>query len=173
MNLLDVEISTSRLLLKPISMEYKEAIFSEFTEEITSYTYPQPAKTIAETETFIQESLQGLQAGTNLQLVILLKQTQEFLGCAGLHNLDKQPELGIWLKKLAHGNRYGREAIAGIKQWAVKNINCDYLTYPVDKQNIASRKIPESLGGTIVRVNDKQNLAGNTLHLLEYQIPNR
>jgi hypothetical protein len=32
MDLLNVEISTARLLLKPISMKYREENFSEFTE---------------------------------------------------------------------------------------------------------------------------------------------
>jgi hypothetical protein len=41
MNLLNVEISTTCLLLKPISLKYREEIFSEFTEEITTYSTSQ------------------------------------------------------------------------------------------------------------------------------------
>ncbi|HAJ62909.1 MAG TPA: N-acetyltransferase [Cyanobacteria bacterium UBA8543] len=173
MNLSHVEISTNRLIIKPITMEYKENIFSEFTEEITTYTYPRSAKTIAETELFINESIKGLKNGTNLQLIILAKKEQEFLGCAGLHNLDKQPELGIWLKKNAHGNNYGLEAITAIKQWADKNIDCEYFIYPVDRRNIASRKIPEALGGEVIKTYEKVNLSGNVLHILEYRIKRR
>jgi RimJ/RimL family protein N-acetyltransferase len=173
MNLLDVEISTPRLLLKPISMDYKEVIFSEFTEEITSYTYPRSAEHIVETETFIKQSLEGLKKGTNLEVVILAKDSQEFLGCAGLHALNKEPTLGIWLKKSAQGNRYGLETITALKEWADENLDYEYLIYPVDKRNIASRKIPESLGGQIVKEYEKLNLSGNILHIVEYWIFHR
>ena len=170
MNLNHVEISTNRLLLKPIALEYKEEIFSKFTQEISTYTYPMPAKTIADTESFINESIKGLKNGTNLQLIVLAKKSHEFLGCAGLHNLNKQPELGIWLKKAAHGNKYGLEAITAIKQWADKNLDCEYFIYPVDQRNIASRKIPEALRGELIRNYDKVNQSGNVLHVLEYRI---
>lgn len=104
MELLNVEIVTNRLSLKPISMNYKEDIFLEFTEEIATYMYPRSAKDISETESFISDSVVGLKNRDNLQLVILKKDSQEFLGCAGLHNIDrKAPEIGIWLKKSAQG----------------------------------------------------------------------
>ncbi|WP_322505913.1 hypothetical protein [Chroococcidiopsis cubana] len=40
MDLLSTEILTNRLRLKPVSMAYKEEIFSEFTEDITKYMCP-------------------------------------------------------------------------------------------------------------------------------------
>ncbi|MBD0266374.1 MAG: GNAT family N-acetyltransferase [Tolypothrix sp. Co-bin9] len=128
-----------------------EEIFSEFTEEITLYTYPRAAKVISETELFIKKSLEELENGISLQLVVLAKDSLEFLGCASLHNLAKKPQLGIWLKKAVHGNKYGLETITAIKDWADENLDYDYLFYPVDKANIASRKIAEALGGTVWR----------------------
>jgi RimJ/RimL family protein N-acetyltransferase len=152
-------------------MKYKENIFLEFTEEITTYTYPRPAKEISETEHFIQESLRKLENNVDLQLVILKKESQEFLGCAGLHRINrKAPELGIWLKKQAHGNKYGLETITAIKYWADANLDYKYLRYPVDRLNIASRKIPEALGGKIAKEYDKINMSGKTLQVLEYRI---
>jgi [ribosomal protein S5]-alanine N-acetyltransferase len=170
MNLLTVEITTSRLFLIPITMEYKDEIFLEFTEEITTYMYPSPAQTIAETEAFIYNSIQQLEAGNNLQVVILAKDSKEFLGCAGLHNLAQEPQLGIWLKKSAHGHKYGLEAIIALKEWADKNLDYDYLIYPVDKNNIPSRKIPEALGGKVVQEYEKVTKTGKILYALEYRI---
>ncbi|HCF27600.1 MAG TPA: N-acetyltransferase, partial [Cyanobacteria bacterium UBA11049] len=71
MNLLKVEISTNRLLLKPISLEYKEEIFSEFTEEITVYMYPRPPQDISETELFINQSIIEVGNGGALIFIIL------------------------------------------------------------------------------------------------------
>ena len=171
MNLLSVEILTNRLRLKPISMAYKEEIFSEFTEEITTYVRSRPPQHIAEIEAFIENAIVDLEKGSDLILAILKKDSQEFLGCAGLHGmLGKTPEFGIWLKKTAHGRKYGLEAIRGIKNWAEQNLDYEYFLYPVDRANIASRKIPETLGGKVVREYEHKKTNGNILYLLEYRI---
>lgn len=169
--LLNERIESDRLLLVPISMKYKEEIFKEFSDEIVVYMYPAPAKNISETEEFIKSSLKGLGAGSNLQIVILDKNSEEFLGCAGLHHVDtKTPEMGVWLKKSAHGNGYGKEAMAAIKKWADENVDYEYIIYPAADKNIASRKIPESLGGKIAREYDSRGMSGNAYHCLEYRI---
>lgn len=170
MNLLTIEITTPRLLLLPIFLDYKDEIFSEFTEEITTYMYSCPTQTIAETEAFIQNSIKKLEHGINLQIVILAKDSKKFLGCAGLHNLDKVPELGIWLKKSAHGNKYGLEAITVLKEWADQNLDYEYLLYLVDRNNIASRKIPEALGGKVIQEYEEISMSGNVLQTVEYRI---
>lgn len=170
-NLINERIESKRLLLVPMAMEYKEEIFKEFTSEITNYMYPAPAKDIAETECFIADSLRGLNKNTNLQLVILDKDSQEFFGCAGLHHVDrKTPEMGVWLKKSAHGKGYGKEAMTAIKKWADESLDYEYLLYPVADKNIASRKIPEILGGKIEREYDEEGVGGNKFHSLEYRI---
>lgn len=171
MNLLNVELIANRLVMKPISMKYKQDIFSEFTEEVTTYMYPRSPSDISETEAFINESIIVNGNGSELRLVVLKKESQEFLGCAGIHGITgKKPELGIWLKQAAQGNKYGLEVITALKKWADENLNYECLIYPVDRRNIASRKIPEALGGIIFTEYDKKNLSGNILHILEYRI---
>lgn len=169
--LLDIEIISDRLLLKSISLAYKKPIFENFTEEITTYTYPRPAKNIAETVSFIKNSLAGMKNEHELVLVILKQDSQEFLGCAGIHRINsKQPEFGIWLKKTAHGNGYGLEAVVTMKKWCEERLDCEYFTYPVDEENYPSRRIPEKLGGEITRNYQKKNLSGRVLNLVEYRI---
>lgn len=133
--------------------------------------FPKPAKDISETEEFINSSLPGMKDGTNMQLVMTLKDTNEFLGLVGLHGVNSEtPVLGIWLKKSAHGKGYGKEAITAIYQWAKENIEFKYLKYSVDKDNIPSIKIPESLGGIVGKEKTMVVPCGNTLNLLEYWI---
>lgn len=171
MNLLNTSISTNRLLLQATSMKYKEEIFKEFTEGITTYMYPRPPKEVSGTETFINETIARIKNNQDLVVTIVKQESQEFLGCAGIHKIDKtNPELGIWLKKTAHGNKYGLEAISALKYWADTNLNYEYCSYPVDRSNIASRKIPEALGGKVSREFEKINMSGNILHMLEYRI---
>lgn len=169
----NTRIESDRLILVPISLDHGDVIFQEFTAEITTYMYPTPPKTPRDTEEFIESSQKKIEAGSDLVMAILNKKTQEFLGCVGLHKLDrdtKDPELGIWVKKIAHGNAYGREAVTAVKKWADENTNYEYIHYPVSKLNIPSRKIVESLGGKVVRELTKENQRGTILDEVEYLI---
>lgn len=169
--ILDIEIETTRLLLVPISMNYRDNIFAEFTDKIATYMFPQPTGRIEDTEEFIMNSIKEMQAGQNLQLVVLDKINNEFLGCAGMHHIDRSiPEMGIWIKQSAHGNKYGQEAIKAIKNWADLNLSYQYIKYPVAVKNVASRKIAERLGGKLVREFVGENCLGVKMNEVEYHI---
>ena len=174
MNTSNIIIETENLYLKSATLDYKEDIFREFTSEVTVYMSPKPPDKIEETIEFIETAMKANAEGTNLQTVVIHKQSKEFLGNAGLHHIDtKTPELGIWIKKSAHGHSYGKEAIVALKEWADKNLQYEYLSYPVAEDNRASRKIPEFLGGQTAREYDDINMSGKKLHLLEYRIYHR
>jgi len=174
-----ITIETERLLLVPITLQYTEEIFKEFTSEITSYMFPKPAENIAETKGFIQDSIDRMNMWINYQAVILDKNTQEFLGCVWLHIKNPiAPELGIRIKKSAFGKKIGREAVAWLANRAQKNLDFEYLFYPVDKDNVASRKIVESLwwiiqkdskGEEIIKIKDTMD-PNRKMNSVEYRI---
>jgi ribosomal-protein-alanine N-acetyltransferase len=165
-------IETDRLILKPISLEFAQDMFNEFNEEVTHYMYPKPASKISDTIEYITNTQEEIKKGKDLTMCIILKKTGEYLGTAGIHNIDSTiPELGIWIKKSAHGNKYGREALQGAKNWADKNLKYKYIIYPVAKDNIPSRKIAESLGGIVKKEYPKKMLTGKTWDMVEYHIP--
>jgi ribosomal-protein-alanine N-acetyltransferase len=171
MDTTNITIETKNLFIRTISLADKDDIFKEFTDEITTHMFPKPADNIEETIDFIQTSIKENKEGSNFQIVILNKETKEFLGCGGIHHIDqKTPELGIWIKKSAHGNGYGKEAVIGLKEWADANLDYEYLLYPVDAQNLASKRIPEFFGGKIAREYQEINMSGNKLNLQEYRI---
>lgn len=171
MDYTDVIIETPRLKLVPISDKYASEIFKELTPEITTFMFPRSPEKIEETLEYIHSVYPKLKNGEELNLTILNKETGEFLGGGGIHNTNtKTPEFGIWIKKSAHGNKFGQEAIKGIKDWVDQNLEYEYLRYPVDKRNIPSRKIAESLGGVIGKEYTKINQSGNTLDEVEYWI---
>jgi RimJ/RimL family protein N-acetyltransferase len=164
-------ITTERLILTPISLDHKEEIFKEFNDEITKLMYPSTPKTIDETISFIETSINGFVEKQEIVVAILHKETREYLGNAGLHRIDSRtPELGIWIKKTAHGNGYGREAVKSLKEWADKNLLYEYLRYPVFVENAASRKIPESLGGVVKSEYDTTNQKGEPHRAVDYYI---
>ena len=167
----NITIETTNLCLKGITLDYKDSIFREITAEITTHMTPKSAEIIEETIEFIQTSIKENKDGSNFQMVILDKKSKDFLGCAGLHHIDrKTPELGIWIKKSAHGHGYGKEAMIALKEWADKNLDYEYILYPVVEENYPSRRIPEFLDGKVAREYDKVNMGGKNLHLLEYRI---
>ncbi|WP_413173171.1 GNAT family N-acetyltransferase [Anabaena azotica] len=171
MEYLHLEILTDRLLLKPISLQYKEEIFQEFTVEITTYLYAAPPKELGDTEFFINQSLLEMQRGESLIVVILKKDSQEFLGCSGIHKINsKYPQTGIWLKKSAFGQGYATETIQSLKAWADTHLDYEYLRYPVDRENAPSRRIAEKLGGQIFSKYKHTNLSGKVLNVVEYRI---
>lgn len=171
MDLADTVILTDRLKLVALSEKYAENIFKEFTPEITKFMFPKSPEKIEETLEYIKSETPKIKAGEELPVVIFKKDTGEFLGAGGAHYLTtKVPHLGIWIKKSAHGNKYGMEAVKGLKEWIDKNISYDYIAYPVDKDNISSRKIAESLGGVIEAEYPKENASGTILNIVEYRI---
>lgn len=170
--LLDVEIITDRLLLRPIELVDLEPIAREFDEQITRYMYPPPARSAMDVAPFIADSIEGLTNNTNLQLTATLAEDPEqFVGCLGLHKAQTAtPELGIWIAKTFHRQGLGLEAIEALCGWAAEEIECDFLRYPVDRENLPSRRIPEHLGGEIEDEYDRITPDGRTLNIVEYRL---
>jgi RimJ/RimL family protein N-acetyltransferase len=167
-----LQIEGDRVALHSIHGRYASEIFKEFSSDIVRYMWPKTAENIEETISFITDSVNHMGDGNDLTLVITKKKDGEFLGCCGLHGREnpRVPELGIWIKKDAHGHQYGREAIRTLASWAIDNIDFDFLIYPVDKANIASRKIPESLGGTVFYEQRVSTLRETILDQVVYKI---
>lgn len=167
----DIKILTEREKLVPVSPKYARDIYGSFTAEVTTFMFPKPADSIEETQDFIKNSVDEMKKGQSLQLVILTQNSGVFLGCVGLHNIDKpDPEIGVWVKTEAHGNGYGKEAVGGLIEWAKEHLDFDYFRYPVDKRNTSSRKIAESFGGIVKKEFTSTGLAGNKLDQVEYWI---
>jgi len=171
MELIETVIESERLIQRPISEDDAAAVFKFLNDDVTQYMYPKKAEKIDETLSFIRSSIASMKKNTNLQLVVLKKENLEFIGCSGLHNIGKKdPELGIWIKKEAHGNKYGLEAVSAIVNWAQKNVDFEYMKYPVDKRNLASRNVAEKNGGIIKKEYKEMNLNNFELDEVEYWI---
>lgn len=170
-DLTTLTLTSDRLQLCPISDAYTDRIYREFTPDIATYMYPRPASERAETEAFVRAAQQENRDGISLNMVITLRETREFLGCVGLHELSSdRPVFGIWVKQSAQMHGYGREAIHLLKRWADAHLNYDYLIYPVDSRNIASRKLPESFGAAIISQYEATGGLGQELTLIKYRI---
>ena len=169
-NYLDVNIQTKRLTLIPVSEKYIDDITTHFTAEITKYMWPKTPKPKTEITNHIISKRNEMQDCKELMMVILSRENNSFLGVCSIHKANTDtPELGIWLKKSAHGNKYGVESIEALKKWAELHLVYIYLKYPVDKKNIPSRNIAESLSGKIEDEYLKKSESGVILDEVEYR----
>jgi len=164
------KIETERLIIYPMSPRFTKEIFENFTQEITKFMFPSVPQDMSDTEAFVADAISKNETGEDFQIFYTDK-SGEFIGCGGLHHIDTNtPEFGVWVKKSAHGHKYGREAMLALKKWADTNIQYKYLKYPVDKNNIASRKIPESMNGVIEDSYPYKTASGETLDSIEFRI---
>lgn len=167
-----VVINTERVRLQAISRKFIEEIYQNFTPEITEYMMPAPPAERADTTAFVESALLGLDRRDDLHLVIRLHDGGEFLGVCVLHarGQPNEPELGIWLKKGAHGHGYGLEAITALKKWAESQLEYERLLFPVDRRNTPSRRIPEELGGRIIAERKITSMSGTELDVVIFGI---
>lgn len=166
-----MELTTERLILRPVTIDDANDMFVHFNAEVTKYMYPKPADNIFETKAYINSCLDKYRKKQEIVFIGRLKETEEFIGCFGLHQMDtKTPELGVWTKMSSHGNHYGLEGMKAVADYAKKHLDYEYLVYPVDRRNLASRNIPETLGGIIRDTYLEKGLAGNELNIIEYHI---
>jgi len=168
---LNTIIHTDRLILQPVSDEFKFDIWREFTTEVTKYMPFTPDGDIKVTENFIYRSNQELIDNKSIQFCILKKDSNEFLGVCGLHNYidTKAVEIGLWLKINVHGIGYGTEVVRALIIFAEKNLDIEYLFYPVDKDNKASRNIPEKLNFFQATTYLKKKHDTQNLDIIEYR----
>ena len=163
-------LETARLLLTPVSAKYADEVYTHFRGEVVAYMQAGAAQDPEESRAVLRGMEKGRENGEELVFAVLLKCGREFLGLAGLHELKSEaPELGLWLKAPAHGQHYGREAIGGLMEYA-RSLGIARLRYPVDRRNIASRKIPLFYGGRAAGSRTIRTADGRTLEEEIYEI---
>lgn len=143
-------LQSQRLILRPVTLTDAPEVYRHFNADIIEYMYPAVNKNLQATREVIQGMIKKMDAQQKEVYAILKVESLEFIGLAGLHDLESdRPEIGIWTKKAAHGHHYGREAVQ-LLMGRAKQLGLKTLIYPVDYRNLASCKIPQSFGGVIV-----------------------
>jgi RimJ/RimL family protein N-acetyltransferase len=167
-----VKLVSERLSLRAFTPADASEIFDAASPTITRFMTWDPSPSIEAFAGVWRQWLPRMTAGTDLHLVIRLRSTDEFLGVAGVHRIGSpEPEVGIWVKEAAHGLGYGRESIAAIVKWAPAHTSATAFIYPVVEQNHRSRRLAESLHGTIVGARELRKSNGVVLDEVVYRIP--
>ena len=78
-------------------------------------------------------------------------------------------EVGLWIKKSEQSKGYGTETVKALINFLEQNFDFDYLVYPVDKDNLISRKLPLRFGFLLVNEYKKKKSDTHILNILEYR----
>ena len=163
-----VEIKSERLRLKLFAAGDAEEIFAAITPAITRFMQWEPPRSPAAFAEVWRSWLAPILDGSGLHFVVRALADDRCLGLVGLHAARTVcPELGIWIREDAQGNGIGREAVASVVEWASKELNPDCFEYPVAEENVASRRVAECLGGSIIGGRSNSKYAA-----VVYRIPN-
>jgi RimJ/RimL family protein N-acetyltransferase len=171
----EIQIKSERMILKPISFDYIEDIFTHFTPVVAKYINPNvsSAKNISETAQFIANAIKERQENKTLTFAVLNQKNQEFIGLCSLNNVNtKRISFGLWIKEKAQKQGYGLEIILALKDFAIQNLEFDELVYCFEKNNLGSQKIAQKLGGTeIQRYKEISQDKKREFEWVEYNVP--
>ncbi|RKT14285.1 RimJ/RimL family protein N-acetyltransferase [Paraburkholderia sp. RAU2J] len=147
----EIQIESTRLLIKPFSANGADAAFSFITPSLTRHMAWEPPASRQDFDGVWRSWVPSIDDGSDYVLAIRQRADGSFLGLAGLHRVrTESPELGIWIREDRHRNGFGSEAVTLVAHWATRTVGCESFTYPVAEENRPSRRIAESLGGVIV-----------------------
>jgi len=165
----NLSIQTNRLILKPVHEGYIDDINSGFTPKVTEFMPFNPNGDKNEIIHFVENSKKGLIKKTDIVFVIM-DYNEQFMGCCGIHNINPVSiEVGLWLKEEFQSKGYGSEIVSGLIAFIENNFNFEYILYPVDRENVRSRRIPEKLGFMVFKTYAEQKNELINLNIIEYR----
>ncbi|MFZ0544786.1 MAG: GNAT family N-acetyltransferase [Candidatus Promineifilaceae bacterium] len=122
--------------------------------------------TVEESEANVREAYARFLARKDLRLSLFLKGTETLVGGSGLHRMDwKVPrfEIGYWVRTRFAGRGYITEAVAGITDFAIRELGAKRIEIRCDALNVRSAAVPRRLNFElegILRNEDRHHLTG-------------
>lgn len=143
-----MRITTQRLALEPISLDYLESTYAYASDlETTHYMCFYPHDSIEETRAFIQSGMEewGKEHPARYEFVVLEGERQ--VGSITLDRLeDGAVELTWILDKRYWGRGYAAEAARAVMAWSRDNADMHRFIAQCDSENEHSRRLMERLG---------------------------
>lgn len=178
-------ITTDRLIIRPIKPTDAKILYSAIVEsfdELNRYMHwPRNISSLADTEKYVQSAVQNWIEKKNdepyLALIILDKNTNDFIGGTSFHHYDWEipsVETGYWIRTSKSGKGYITEAINVITQYAFKQLKAKRISLTCDPDNIKSKNIAERLNYTLEgrlknhRIKPDSGKIGDTLIYARY-----
>lgn len=100
-------------------------------------------------EAHVRQSHIRFLAREELQFLLFLKETGQMIGSSGFHVKDwdvPRLEIGYWLAPEYTGQGYMTEAVLGLEQFALQEMNVKRLEIYTDADNVASATVAKRCG---------------------------
>lgn len=145
-----MNIETSRLLLKSISSEDRDFIFSQFSDEVvTKYLFDEePLTDISGADEIIDSYVRSGSVGLS-RWILVRKSDQKKMGTCGFHcwNPDEgRIDIGYDLNEEFWGNSYMQEALRAILDLAIRELKVKQINAHIYIENDKSISLVERLG---------------------------
>ncbi|UOQ95014.1 GNAT family N-acetyltransferase [Halobacillus shinanisalinarum] len=166
------EFETERLLIRMPKPRDGEAVHNALKASIKELKpwmpFAQNNQSEEETEINVRESHINFLKREDLRLLVFHKETGQLVCSSGLHRIDwdvPKFEIGYWADTRFSGRGYTTEAVAGITQFAFKELSAKRVEIRCDSNNSKSKAIPERLGFRLEGVlrNDDLSVDGTEL----------
>ncbi|MCP1124306.1 GNAT family N-acetyltransferase [Bacillus sp. 3103sda1] len=173
--LLDVpfQIETERLILRaPLQTGdgriVNAAIKNSFNELKVWLPFAQNIPAVEETEINLREAHIKFLKRESFRFLIFHKDTNDFIGTASLQGIDwdiPKCEIGYWINTPFSGNGYMVEAVKGLTNFGLNQIQFKRIEIRCESTNFKSRSIPEKLGFELEGILKNEDLSadGKTL----------
>ncbi|MCC6643663.1 GNAT family N-acetyltransferase [Candidatus Peregrinibacteria bacterium] len=144
-NELPENLDTDRMDLKLVSAEWIDEIFAEIRGNVARHFINFEDRN--ELQTWINENRRLFARGEKIEMVMLRKESGEFLGMVSIRNLNINPEIGVWVKINAQGQGLAREALETLISWyKIRTGIAEKIKYVVEKGNDASIGLAKKMG---------------------------
>lgn len=125
----------------------------ESIEELRPWMpWAQNLPTIEGSELDIRRSRLQFLERTDLRLMLILKETGQFIGSSGLHRMDWQSrkfEVGYWVCTPFAKQGFITEAVDAITNYAIQELQANRIEIRCDSRNLRSARVAERLGFTL------------------------
>ncbi len=128
-----------------------EAIKESINELQPWMPWAKQIPTIEESEIISRQGRVHFLARSDLRLYLISKATGQFIGSSGLHRIDwdvRKFEIGYWINTPFSGQGYMTEAVEGITNFAIYELQANRIEIRCDSRNVRSARVAERLGFT-------------------------
>lgn len=142
-----IEISTERLLLKPLGSEYVQTVNSYAMDlENTKYMCRLPNKNLEETADFLKNiDVEWKKEQPEFYEFAILYESGH-IGAVSIYFENGMGELGWILNKKYWGKGFAYEAAKALIKYFIDNMGTTHFIAHCDTENIASYRVMEKLG---------------------------
>lgn len=134
----------------------------ESLEELKPWMpFAQTFPTLDESEKFTREARLDFLKRNQLHMRIFNKATGSFIGCSGLHRINwelRNFEIGYWIRSSCAGNGYMTEAVNGITDFAIRELEANRIEIRCSARNIKSAAVAERAGYTLEGILRRERL---------------